>query len=59
MQEDLAFLFRLLRNLRYLNWLKVKINPIQKFDYLKDNTNFNKTAKDEGFIPIRSRENEG
>ena len=27
--------------------------------YLKDNTKFNKTAKDESFIPIRSGENEG
>ena len=45
--------------LRYLNWLKVKNKPYQKFDYLKDNTKFNKTAKDESFIPIRSGENEG
>jgi len=37
----------------------VKNKPYPKFDYLKDNTKFHKTAKDESFIPIRSGENEG
>jgi len=31
----------------------------QKFDYLKDNTKYNKTTNNESFILVRSGENVG